>query len=90
MYELCIVTRTKTVRIQTSTQTQTREDDSVTECVLGASGVMMSVCGLSSEDAQEATTSQPTEGQLPGGQWMTQSFADQIPDISGAAQGDGV
>ncbi|XP_068579790.1 thymine DNA glycosylase, tandem duplicate 1 isoform X1 [Cebidichthys violaceus] len=36
------------------------------------------------EGAQEATTSQVPEGQLPDGQWMTQSFADQIPDISGA------
>ncbi|XP_034390201.1 thymine DNA glycosylase, tandem duplicate 1 isoform X2 [Cyclopterus lumpus] len=36
------------------------------------------------EGAQEATTSQIPEGQLPDGQWMTQSFADQIPDISGA------
>ncbi|XP_023125008.1 thymine DNA glycosylase, tandem duplicate 1 isoform X1 [Amphiprion ocellaris] len=35
------------------------------------------------EGAQEATTSQTSEGQLPDGQWMTQSFADQIPDISG-------
>ncbi|KAF3855189.1 hypothetical protein F7725_023244 [Dissostichus mawsoni] len=35
------------------------------------------------EGAQEATTSQIPEGQLPDGQWMTQSFADQIPDISG-------
>ncbi|CAN9498875.1 unnamed protein product [Ophioblennius macclurei] len=38
----------------------------------------------STEGAQEATTSQSAEGQLPDGQWMTQSFADQIPDISGA------
>ncbi|XP_068169902.1 thymine DNA glycosylase, tandem duplicate 1 isoform X1 [Antennarius striatus] len=36
------------------------------------------------EAAQEATTSQTAEGQLPDGQWMSQSFADQIPDISGA------
>ncbi|XP_068452631.1 thymine DNA glycosylase, tandem duplicate 1 isoform X2 [Clinocottus analis] len=36
------------------------------------------------EAAQEATTSQTPDGQLPDGQWMTQSFADQIPDISGA------
>lgn len=35
------------------------------------------------EGAQEAATSQIPEGQLPDGQWMTQSFADQIPDISG-------
>lgn len=35
------------------------------------------------ERAPEATTSQTAEGQLPDGQWMTQSFADQIPDISG-------
>nr|XP_040019319.1 G/T mismatch-specific thymine DNA glycosylase-like isoform X1 [Gasterosteus aculeatus aculeatus] len=45
-------------------------------------------CTFSSADntegAQEATTSQIPEGQLPDGQWMTQSFADQIPDISGA------
>uniref|UniRef100_A0A1A7WAP1 G/T mismatch-specific thymine DNA glycosylase n=1 Tax=Iconisemion striatum TaxID=60296 RepID=A0A1A7WAP1_9TELE len=33
------------------------------------------------EEAKEASTSQ-TEGQLPDGQWMTQSFADQIPNIS--------
>ncbi|KAM9854829.1 uncharacterized protein ACBR49_003370 [Aulostomus maculatus] len=36
------------------------------------------------ESAPEATTSQTAEGQLPDGQWMTQSFADQIPDISGS------
>ncbi|KAG8012334.1 G/T mismatch-specific thymine DNA glycosylase [Nibea albiflora] len=35
------------------------------------------------EGAPEAATSQTAEGQLPDGQWMTQSFADQIPDISG-------
>ncbi|XP_056137978.1 G/T mismatch-specific thymine DNA glycosylase-like [Lampris incognitus] len=38
------------------------------------------------EVAEKATTSQistTTEGQLPDGQWMTQSFADQIPDIGG-------
>ncbi|XP_028287256.1 G/T mismatch-specific thymine DNA glycosylase-like isoform X2 [Parambassis ranga] len=35
------------------------------------------------EGAPEASTSQTAEGQLPDGQWMTQSFADQIPDISG-------
>uniref|UniRef100_A0A667XZY6 G/T mismatch-specific thymine DNA glycosylase n=1 Tax=Myripristis murdjan TaxID=586833 RepID=A0A667XZY6_9TELE len=34
------------------------------------------------EAAEDATTSQ-TVGQLPDGQWMTQSFADQIPDIGG-------
>ncbi|XP_029378958.1 G/T mismatch-specific thymine DNA glycosylase isoform X2 [Echeneis naucrates] len=34
-------------------------------------------------EAQEATTSQTADGQLPDGTWMTQSFADQIPDISG-------
>lgn len=46
-----------------------------------------SVCVfLSSEGAQEAATSQIPEGQLPDGQWMTQSFADQIPDISGGPQ----
>ncbi|XP_026168174.1 G/T mismatch-specific thymine DNA glycosylase-like isoform X2 [Mastacembelus armatus] len=33
--------------------------------------------------AQEATSSQRAEGQITDGQWMTQSFADQIPDISG-------
>ncbi|XP_026222250.1 thymine DNA glycosylase, tandem duplicate 1 [Anabas testudineus] len=33
--------------------------------------------------AQEATTSQTVEGQLPDRPWMTQSFADQIPDITG-------
>lgn len=46
-----------------------------------------SVCVfLSSEGAQEAATSQTAEGQLPDGQWMTQSFADQIPDIGGGPQ----
>ncbi|XP_070827783.1 thymine DNA glycosylase, tandem duplicate 1 isoform X1 [Chaetodon trifascialis] len=35
------------------------------------------------EGVQEAATSQTAEGQLPDGQWMMQSFADQIPDISG-------
>ncbi|XP_024911876.1 G/T mismatch-specific thymine DNA glycosylase-like isoform X3 [Cynoglossus semilaevis] len=35
------------------------------------------------EEAQEATTSQTSDGQVPDGQWMTQSFADQIPEISG-------
>ncbi|KAG7221111.1 hypothetical protein INR49_017552 [Caranx melampygus] len=34
------------------------------------------------EGAQEASTSQTPGGQLPDGQWMTQSFTDQIPDIS--------
>ncbi|XP_063767923.1 G/T mismatch-specific thymine DNA glycosylase-like isoform X2 [Eleginops maclovinus] len=42
------------------------------------------------EGAQEATTSQIPEGQLPDGQWMTQSFADQIPDISGGPKDAGV
>jgi len=40
------------------------------------------------EAAEKATTSQAAggaEGQLPDGQWMTQSFADQIPDIGGVA-----
>ncbi|XP_068595446.1 thymine DNA glycosylase, tandem duplicate 1 [Brachionichthys hirsutus] len=37
--------------------------------------------GETREGAQEATTSQMAEGPLPDGQWMTQSFADQIPDI---------
>ncbi|XP_061780811.1 G/T mismatch-specific thymine DNA glycosylase-like isoform X2 [Nerophis lumbriciformis] len=36
--------------------------------------------------AQEASTSQTPEGQLPDGQWMSQSFADEIPDISGGAK----
>uniref|UniRef100_A0A3Q2PUD4 G/T mismatch-specific thymine DNA glycosylase n=1 Tax=Fundulus heteroclitus TaxID=8078 RepID=A0A3Q2PUD4_FUNHE len=40
-----------------------------------------------SEGAQEASTSQ-SEGQLPDGQWMTQSFADQIPTI-GSGPNDG-
>ncbi|KAM9376633.1 G/T mismatch-specific thymine DNA glycosylase-like [Pholidichthys leucotaenia] len=43
-------------------------------------------CTFSSEKntkgAQEASTSQAAVGQLPDGQWMTQLFADQIPDIS--------
>ncbi|XP_056272985.1 thymine DNA glycosylase, tandem duplicate 1 isoform X1 [Pseudoliparis swirei] len=41
------------------------------------------------DGAQEATTSQLPDGQLPDGQWMTQSFADQIPDISGAPKDGG-
>lgn len=41
-------------------------------------------------EAQEATTSQTSEGQLPDGQWMTQSFADQIPDISGGPKDSSV
>ncbi|XP_045893768.1 thymine DNA glycosylase, tandem duplicate 1 [Micropterus dolomieu] len=40
--------------------------------------------------AQEATTSQIAEGQLPDGQWMTQSFADEIPDISAGPKGGSV
>lgn len=40
------------------------------------------------EGAQEATVSQTADGQLPDGQWMTQSFADQIPDI-GSGPKDG-
>uniref|UniRef100_A0A3B3UEB9 G/T mismatch-specific thymine DNA glycosylase n=1 Tax=Poecilia latipinna TaxID=48699 RepID=A0A3B3UEB9_9TELE len=36
--------------------------------------------GQANKGAQEATTSQ-SEGQLPDGQWMTQSFADEIPNI---------
>uniref|UniRef100_A0A3Q1G3S8 G/T mismatch-specific thymine DNA glycosylase n=1 Tax=Acanthochromis polyacanthus TaxID=80966 RepID=A0A3Q1G3S8_9TELE len=42
------------------------------------------------EGAQAATTSQTSEGQLPDGQWMTQSFADQIPDISGGPKDSSV
>ncbi|XP_028304449.1 G/T mismatch-specific thymine DNA glycosylase-like isoform X2 [Gouania willdenowi] len=38
------------------------------------------------ETAQEVSTSHRAEGQISDGQWMTQSFADQIPDISGAAK----
>lgn len=30
-----------------------------------------------------APPSQPKDGQVPDGGWMTQSFADQIPDIAG-------
>ncbi|XP_004564568.2 G/T mismatch-specific thymine DNA glycosylase isoform X1 [Maylandia zebra] len=40
------------------------------------------------EGAQEVTVSQTADGQLPDGQWMTQSFADQIPDI-GSGPKDG-
>lgn len=40
------------------------------------------------EGAQEATVSHTADGQLPDGQWMTQSFADQIPDI-GSGPKDG-
>ncbi|KAM3870115.1 G/T mismatch-specific thymine DNA glycosylase-like [Diretmus argenteus] len=53
-------------------------------------------CTFSSADNTEkaaAATSESaatTEGQLPDGQWMTQSFADQIPDIEGAAKDAGV
>ncbi|XP_017288326.1 G/T mismatch-specific thymine DNA glycosylase isoform X1 [Kryptolebias marmoratus] len=42
-----------------------------------------------SEGAQEATTSQ-SEGQLPDGEWMNESFADQIPNISGGPKDGGV
>lgn len=48
------------------------------------------VCSVFPESAEKATTSQTAggaEGQLPDGQWMTQSFADQIPDIGGAGAG---
>ncbi|XP_031587675.1 G/T mismatch-specific thymine DNA glycosylase-like isoform X1 [Oreochromis aureus] len=48
-------------------------------------------CTFSSAEntgAQEATVSQTADGQLPDGQWMTQSFADQIPDI-GSGPKDG-
>ncbi|XP_024911875.1 G/T mismatch-specific thymine DNA glycosylase-like isoform X2 [Cynoglossus semilaevis] len=38
---------------------------------------------VQNQEAQEATTSQTSDGQVPDGQWMTQSFADQIPEISG-------
>lgn len=42
------------------------------------------------EGAQEASTSQTAAAaadvQLPDGQWMTQSFTDQIPDISDGAK----
>uniref|UniRef100_A0A3Q4HC80 G/T mismatch-specific thymine DNA glycosylase n=1 Tax=Neolamprologus brichardi TaxID=32507 RepID=A0A3Q4HC80_NEOBR len=44
--------------------------------------------GSQAERAQEATVSQTADGQLPDGQWMTQSFADQIPDI-GSGPKDG-
>ncbi|KAM7415093.1 hypothetical protein PAMA_019768 [Pampus argenteus] len=44
--------------------------------------------GENAEGAQEATTSLTADGQLPDGQWMTQSFADQIPDI-GSGPKDG-
>lgn len=43
----------------------------------------LNLCYPSSEGAQEATTSQTADRQLPDRQWMTQSFADQIPDITG-------
>uniref|UniRef100_UPI0037E96179 thymine DNA glycosylase, tandem duplicate 1 isoform X1 n=2 Tax=Semicossyphus pulcher TaxID=241346 RepID=UPI0037E96179 len=46
--------------------------------------------GENTEGAQEASTSEIAEGQLPDGQWMTQSFADQIPDISGGPKDAGV
>lgn len=41
-----------------------------------------------SEGAQEASSSQLADGQLPDGRWMTQSFADQIPDIGGGQTED--
>ncbi|RVE71349.1 hypothetical protein OJAV_G00051030 [Oryzias javanicus] len=51
-------------------------------------------CSFSSaentEGAQEATAPHAAEGQLPDGQWMTQSFADHIPDISGGPKQGGV
>ncbi|XP_072242455.1 thymine DNA glycosylase, tandem duplicate 1 isoform X1 [Leuresthes tenuis] len=52
-----------------------------------AEGQTNGLCTFSSaentEGAQETTVSLSAEGQLPDGQWMTQSFADQIPDIGG-------
>lgn len=42
------------------------------------------------EGAQEATVSQTADGQLPDGQWMTQSFADQIPDIGSGPKGGSI
>lgn len=55
--------------------------------------VCVCVCVLSlslcpSEGAQEASSSQPADGQLPDVRWMTQSFADQIPDIGGGQTED--
>lgn len=52
-------------------------------CQMILSRELQPVFCLSPEETQEAATSQLAEGQLPDGQWMTQSFADQIPDISG-------
>lgn len=51
--------------------------------------VVAFVCPLSS-GAEEATTSQTAEGQIPDGQWLIESFADQIPDISGGPKDGGV
>lgn len=49
----------------------------------------VSVCGLSADAPQQGDASQTAGRQLPDGQWMTQSYADQIPDISGAQQDGG-
>lgn len=50
--------------------------------------MLLFLCSPPPEGAQEATISQTADGQLPDGQWMTQSFADQIPDI-GSGPKDG-
>ncbi|XP_064175453.1 G/T mismatch-specific thymine DNA glycosylase-like isoform X1 [Anguilla rostrata] len=45
-------------------------------------------CSLSSgemEGSSAEATPTAAEGRVPGGSWMTQSFADEIPDISGSS-----
>ncbi|XP_075885008.1 thymine DNA glycosylase, tandem duplicate 1 isoform X2 [Nelusetta ayraudi] len=44
-------------------------------------------CAFSSGAPGSAPSSQPEDGQVPDGGWMTQSFADQIPDIAGGGGG---
>lgn len=62
---------------------------SVRLCVcLCACACVFSLSLCPSEGAQEASSSQPADGQLPDGRWMTQSFADQIPDIGGGQTED--
>lgn len=50
----------------------------------------VSVCHLFADAPREVGASPAAAaGSVPDGQWMTQSFADQIPDISGGQRGGG-
>lgn len=49
-----------------------------------------SMFGLSADGPQQEDASHTEGRQLPEGQWMTQSYADQIPDISKGQQEGGV